>query len=147
MIRRPPRSTLFPYTTLFRSVGGRLIQVGASEYVVRGIGYIRRVSDLENIVVDAPNGTPVYLSSLGSVQLGSDLRRGLLEENGNGEVVGGIIVARYGENAKAVIDRVKTRLDELQKGLPPGVTIRTAYDRSELIERAVDTLKEALTEE
>ena len=128
-------------------VGGRLIQVGESEYIVRGIGYIRRVSDLENIVVDAPQGTPIYLSSLGTVQLGTELRRGLLEENGNGEVVGGIIVARYGENAKAVIDRVKVRLEELKKGLPPGVTIRTAYDRSELIERAVDTLQEALTEE
>ncbi|HEV7241553.1 MAG TPA: efflux RND transporter permease subunit [Thermoanaerobaculia bacterium] len=128
-------------------VGGRLIQVGQSEYIVRGIGYIRRVSDLENIVVDAPGGTPIYLSSIGTVQLSSDIRRGLLEENGNGEVVGGIIVARYGENAKAVIDRVKTRLAELEKGLPKGVTIRTAYDRSELIERAVATLKEALTEE
>ncbi|MDQ3280364.1 MAG: efflux RND transporter permease subunit [Acidobacteriota bacterium] len=128
-------------------VGGRLIQVGESEYIVRGIGYIRRVSDLENIVVDAPNGTPIYLSSLGSVQLGSELRRGLIDENGNGEVVGGIIVARYGENAKAVIDRVKARLKELERGLPPGVTIRTAYDRSALIERAVGTLEEALTEE
>jgi Cu(I)/Ag(I) efflux system membrane protein CusA/SilA len=128
-------------------VGGRLIQVGQSEYIVRGIGYVRRVSDLENIVVDAPGGTPIYLSSIGSVSLGSDIRRGLLEENGNGEVVGGIIVARYGENAKAVIDRVKVRMEELRKGLPPGVTVNTAYDRSQLIERAVDTLKEALTEE
>ncbi len=128
-------------------VGGRLIQVGQTEYIVRGIGYIKRVSDLENIVVDAPGGTPIYLSTIGTVQLSSDIRRGLLEENGNGEVVGGIIVARYGENAKAVIDRVKARLAELQKGLPEGVTIRTAYDRSELIERAVGTLKEALTEE
>ncbi len=128
-------------------VGGRLIQVGQSEYIVRGIGYIKRVSDLENIVVDAPNGTPIYLSSIGSVQLGSELRRGLLDENGKGEAVGGIIVARYGENAKAVIDRVKARLEDLKKGLPPGVTIQTSYDRSELIERAVGTLKEALTEE
>jgi Cu(I)/Ag(I) efflux system membrane protein CusA/SilA len=128
-------------------VGGRLIQVGESEYIVRGIGYIRRVADLENIVVDAPNGTPIYLSSLGTVQLGTELRRGLLDENGNGEVVGGIVVARYGENAKAVIDRVKARLEELKRGLPPGVTIHAAYDRSDLIERAVDTLKEALSEE
>jgi Cu(I)/Ag(I) efflux system membrane protein CusA/SilA len=128
-------------------VGGRLIQVGESEYIVRGIGYIRRVSDLESIVVDAPNGTPIYLSTLGTVQLGTELRRGLLDENGNGEVVGGIVVARYGENAKAVIDRVKTRLEELKKGLPPGVAIHVAYDRSDLIERAVDTLQEALTEE
>ncbi|HEX6178483.1 MAG TPA: CusA/CzcA family heavy metal efflux RND transporter [Thermoanaerobaculia bacterium] len=128
-------------------VGGRLIQVGQSEYIVRGIGYVRDVGDLESIVVDAPGGTPIYLSSLGTVTLGSELRRGLLEENGNGEVVGGIVVARYGENAKAVIDRVKVRLEELRHGLPEGVTIRTAYDRSELIERAVATLKEALIEE
>jgi Cu(I)/Ag(I) efflux system membrane protein CusA/SilA len=128
-------------------VGGRLVQIGQTEYIVRGIGYVRRVSDLENIVVDAPGGTPIYLSSLGTVQLSSDLRRGLLEENGNGEVVGGIIVARYGENAKAVIDRVKIRLKDLEKGLPEGVTVRVAYDRSDLIERAVATLKEALTEE
>ena len=128
-------------------VGGRLIQVGQTEYIVRGIGYVKRASDLESIVVDAPGGTPIYLSSLGTVQLGSDIRRGLLEENGRGEVVGGIIVARYGENAKAVIDRVQARLKELEKGLPAGVTIRTAYDRSALIERAVATLKEALTEE
>ena len=128
-------------------VGGRLIQVGQTESIVRGIGYVRSVRDLESIVVDAPGGTPIYLSSLGTVTLGSDIRRGLLDENGNGEVVGGIIVARYGENAKAVIDRVKTRLEELKKGLPPGVVVTTAYDRSELIERAVATLKEALTEE
>jgi len=128
-------------------VGGRLIEVGETEYIVRGIGYVKQVSDLETIVVDAPGGTPIYLSSLGTVTLGSELRRGLLDENGKGEVVGGIIVARYGENAKAVIDRVKVRLEELEKGLPPGVTIHTAYDRSELIERAVDTLKTALTEE
>lgn len=128
-------------------VGGRLIQVGQSEYIVRGIGYIKQVSDLENIVVDAPNGTPIYLSSLGSVQLGTELRRGLLDENGEGEVVGGIIVARQGENAKAVIDRVKVRLAELEKGLPEGVTVKIGYDRSDLIERAVGTLKEALTEE
>jgi len=128
-------------------VGGRLIQVGQTESIVRGIGYIRSVRDLESIVVDAPGGTPIYLSSLGTVSLGSDIRRGLLDENGNGEVVGGIIVARYGENAKAVIDRVKARLASLEKGLPSGVTIRTAYDRSDLIERAVATLKEALTEE
>ena len=128
-------------------VGGRLIQVGQTESIVRGIGYVRSVRDLETIVVDAPGGTPIYLASLGSVQLGTELRRGLVEQNGKGEVVGGIIVARYGENAKEVIDRVKVRLEELKKGLPPGVIVTTAYDRSDLIERAVGTLKEALTEE
>ena len=128
-------------------VGGRLIEVGQTEYIVRGIGYIKSVTDIQNIVVDAPNGVPVFLSSLGTVTTGPELRRGLLDENGNGEVVGGIIVARYGENAKEVIDRVKSRLADLEKGLPAGVTIHTAYDRSELIERAVGTLKGALTQE
>ena len=128
-------------------VGGRLLEVGQTEYIVRGIGYLRSVDDLANIVVAAPNGTPIFLSSLGTVTTGPELRRGLLDENGTGEVVGGIIVARYGENAKEVIDRVKARLAELEKGLPPGVTIHTAYDRSELIERAVGTLKEALSQE
>jgi len=128
-------------------VGGRLLEIGQTEYIVRGIGYVRSVADLSNIVVDAPNGVPIYLSSLGTVSTGPELRRGLLDENGRGEVVGGIVVARYGENAKEVIDAVKIRLAELGKGLPAGVTIHTAYDRSELIERAVDTLKEALTQE
>lgn len=128
-------------------VGGRLIEVGQSEYIVRGVGYVRSVEDLANIVVGAPGGVPIALSSLGTVSTGPELRRGLLDENGTGEVVGGIIVARHGENAREVIDRVKERLAELESGLPPGVTVRTAYDRSELIERAVDTLEGALTEE
>ncbi len=128
-------------------VGGRLIEIGQSEAIVRGVGYIRSVADLANIVVAAPNGVPVHLSSLGTVTTGPELRRGLLDENGRGEVVGGIVVARYGENAKEVIDRVKARLAELEKGLPAGVTLHVAYDRSDLIERAVDTLQEALTEE
>jgi copper/silver efflux system protein len=128
-------------------VGGRLLEIGQTEAVVRGVGYVRSVSDLANVVVAAPNGVPIPLSSLGTVTTGPELRRGLLDENGRGEVVGGIVVARYGENAKEVIDRVKARLAELEKGLPEGVALHVAYDRSELIERAVGTLKEALTEE
>ncbi|HEY0591012.1 MAG TPA: efflux RND transporter permease subunit, partial [Thermoanaerobaculia bacterium] len=129
-------------------VGGRLLELGAQEYIVRGLGYVRSVADLESIVVGADrNGTPIYLSQLGSVSIGGDVRRGLLDENGKGEVVGGIIVARYGENARDVIRRVKAQLAVLEAGLPEGVTVRTAYDRSDLIERAVGTLKEALTEE
>jgi Cu(I)/Ag(I) efflux system membrane protein CusA/SilA len=132
-------------------VGGRLLEIGQTEAVVRGVGYVRSVADLANIVVAAPDGVPIPLSSLGTVATGPELRRGLLHQidgkNGQGEVVGGIVVARHGENAKAVIDRVKARLAELEKGLPEGVTLRVAYDRSELIERAVDTLKEALTQE
>ena len=129
-------------------VGGRLLELGEQELIVRGIGYVTSVEDLESIVVSADAaGTPVYVSQLGSVAIGGDIRRGLLEENGKGEVVGGIIVARYGENARGVIDNVKARLAQLESGLPEGVTVTTAYDRSELIERAVDTLRTALTEE
>jgi Cu(I)/Ag(I) efflux system membrane protein CusA/SilA len=128
-------------------VGGRLIEIGQAEAIVRGIGYVRSVADLAGIVVAAPGGVPVDLASLGTVTTGPELRRGLLDENGRGEVVGGIVVARYGENAKEVIDRVKARLAELEKGLPEGVTLHIAYDRSELIARAVATLKEALSEE
>jgi copper/silver efflux system protein len=129
-------------------VGGRLLELGEQELIVRGIGYVTSVEDLESIVVAADAaGTPVYVSQLGSVAIGGDIRRGLLEENGKGEVVGGIIVARYGENARGVIDNVKARLAQLESGLPEGVTVTTAYDRSELIERAVGTLRTALTEE
>ena len=129
-------------------VGGRLLELGEQELIVRGIGYVTSVEDLESIVVSADAaGTPVYVSQLGTVAIGGDIRRGLLEENGKGEVVGGIIVARYGENARGVIDNVKARLAQLESGLPEGVTVTTAYDRSELIERAVGTLRTALTEE
>ncbi|MFC1628405.1 efflux RND transporter permease subunit [Gemmatimonadota bacterium] len=129
-------------------VGGRLLEMSDIEYVVRGLGYIKSIEDVENIVVGVtPEGTPIYVSNLGTVQLGGDIRRGLLDQNGEGEVVGGIIVMRYRENAKDVIDRVKARLAELEPGLPEGITIRTAYDRSELIENAVNTLRHTLTEE
>ncbi|HET7712106.1 MAG TPA: efflux RND transporter permease subunit, partial [Thermoanaerobaculia bacterium] len=128
-------------------VGGRLLEIGQSEYIVRGIGYFRSLQDIADVVVAAPNGVPITIASLGTVSAGPQLRRGLLEENGRGEVVGGIVVARYGENAKEVIERVKVRLRELEKGLPEGVTIHVGYDRSALIERAVGTLKTALTEE
>ncbi|HEU5162690.1 MAG TPA: CusA/CzcA family heavy metal efflux RND transporter, partial [Thermoanaerobaculia bacterium] len=129
-------------------VGGRLLEIGEQEHIVRGLGYVRSVRDLEEIVVGADrNGTPIHLAQLGSVTIGGDIRRGLLDENGQGEVVGGIIVARYGENARDVIERVKAQLEVLKAGLPEGVTVKTAYDRSDLIERAVATLKEALTEE
>ncbi|HVR42870.1 MAG TPA: CusA/CzcA family heavy metal efflux RND transporter [Thermoanaerobaculia bacterium] len=129
-------------------VGGRLLEIGEQELIVRGIGYVMSVEDLENIVVGADaRGTPIRLTELGSVSIGGALRRGLLDENGEGEVVGGIVVAQYGENARDVIRRVKERLAVLAAGLPEGVTVRTAYDRSELIERAVDTLRTALTEE
>ena len=119
-----------------------------AEYLIRGKGYIKSLKDLEDIVVGADmRGTPIYVKNLGTVQLGGAIRRGLLDMNGEGEAVGGIIVMRYGENAKDVIDRVKEKITSLEKGLPPGVKIMVSYDRSDLIERAIDTLKRTLTEE
>lgn len=129
-------------------VGGGLIEQNDAEYVVRGLGYVKGIQDLENLVLKAgPGGVPVYVKDVATVQLGPAERRGLLDKNGTGEVVGGIVVMRQGENAKAVIDRVKGKLAELQKGLPDGVRIESAYDRSDLIERAVETLKGTLIEE
>ncbi len=129
-------------------VGGKILEVSDAEYFVRGQGYIRSVGDVENSVVGSgPDGTPVYIRNIGTVQLGGDIRRGSLEKDGQGQVVGGIVVMRYGENAKDVIDRVKARIAEISPGLPAGVTIKTAYDRSSLIMAAVNTLSQALVEE
>jgi Cu(I)/Ag(I) efflux system membrane protein CusA/SilA len=131
-----------------KDVGGRLIEQADAEYLIRGKGYVRSRQDLENIVVGADmRGTPIYVKNLGTVQMGGAIRRGLLDMNGEGEAVGGIVVMRYGENAKDVIDRVKAKIRELEKGLPPGVRIMVSYDRSDLIERAIDTLKRNLLEE
>ncbi len=131
-----------------KDVGGRLIEQADAEYLIRGQGYVKSKGDLENIVVGADmRGTPIYVKNLGVVQMGGAIRRGLLELNGEGEAVGGIVVMRYGENAKDVIDRVKVKIKDLEKGLPPGVKIKVAYDRSDLIERAIDTLKHNLLEE
>jgi copper/silver efflux system protein len=129
-------------------VGGSLIQQSDAEFLIRGRGYVKTQADLENIVIGSdPRGTPIYVKNLGTVQMGGAIRRGLLDMNGQGEAVGGIVVMRYGENAKDVIDGVKEKIRSLQKGLPPGVTIGVSYDRSDLIERAVDTLKHSLLEE
>ncbi|GLI36532.1 CusA/CzcA family heavy metal efflux RND transporter [Geobacter hydrogenophilus] len=129
-------------------VGGRLLEQADAEYLIRGKGYIKSPKDLEDIVVGADmRGTPVYVKNLGTVQLGGAIRRGLLDMNGEGEAVGGIVVMRYGENAKDVIDRVKEKISSLEKGLPPGVKIMVSYDRSDLITRAIDTLKHSLLEE
>ena len=129
-------------------VGGRLLEQADAEFLIRGKGYIKSQKDLEDIVVGADlRGTPIYVKNLGTVQMGGAIRRGLLDKNGEGEAVGGIVVMRYGENAKDVIDRVKEKIVSLEKGLPPGVTIKVSYDRSDLIERAIETLKHSLTEE
>jgi len=129
-------------------VGGKILEISDAEYFVRGQGYIQSLRDVENIMVGSgPNGTPVFIKNIGTVQMGGDQRRGALEKDGKGQVVGGIVVMRYGENAKAVIDRVKQRIVEITPGLPEGVEIKTAYDRSDLIMAAIGTLKRALLEE
>jgi len=130
-------------------VGGEVIEMGEMEFMVRGLGYIKSIDDVKNIplMVDKKSGTPVYVKDVGDVALGPLMRRGLAESNGEGEVVGGIIVMRYGQNALEVIENVKKKLEALKQGLPEDVKIEMAYDRSSLIERAIGTLKEKLIEE
>jgi len=129
-------------------VGGRLLEMGETEFMVRGLGTINSVDNIKKIPVGlGSNNAPILLEDIAIVQTGPELRRGLAEWNGQGETVGGIIVMRYGENALEVINGVKTKLEELKKGLPEGVNLETAYDRSSLIKRAISTLKEKLLEE
>ena len=128
------------------NVGGKIIEENGMEFVVRGIGLVNSISDLENIVVSQNNGMPIYLKDMATVQLGGDFRRGALDVNGH-EVVGGVVIMRNGENAMAVIKAVKEKIAQISSGLPPGVSIKPFYDRSDLISRTLDTLKHALTEE
>ena len=131
-----------------KDVGGRNIESSDIEYFVRGKGYIRDSRDIEEInLMTGKNGNPVKIKDIASVQIGGDIRRGMLDFNGEGEVVGGSIVMRYGENAQTVIDRVKGKLSELEKGLPEGVTVQVDYDRSDLISKAIKTLRDAIIEE
>jgi len=130
-----------------RDVGGRVIEMAETEYMVRGKGYLRGKSDLETLVVKSGQGAPVLIRDIARVELGPDERRGLTELNGEGEVVSGIAMARYGENALEVIQNIKARIAEISPGLPAGVTIKAVYDRSELIHRAIDALKSTLLEE
>ena len=128
-------------------VGGKIFEVAATEYYVRGRGYIKSIADLEDIPVKVVNGTPIYVKDVGTVHLGPDLRRGVAELDGKGEVVGGIVVMRYGENALTVIDGIKKKLAEIKSSLPPGVDIVPTYDRSTLINNSIATLREKLIEE
>jgi copper/silver efflux system protein len=128
-------------------VGGKVFEIATKEYFVRGHGYIKDPRDIENIVLKVENGTPVYIRNVGTVHLGPDIRRGVAEFDGKGEVVGGIVVMRYGENALTVIDGVKRKLKEIEPSLPKGVRVVPVYDRSELIHHAIDTLREKLIEE
>ena len=129
-------------------VGGKLVEMAETEYMVRGLGYIQSIDDLNVIPVGVDeNGTPIRLQDVAHVHLGPELRRGVAELNGEGEVAGGVVIMRYGENAMAVIERVRAKLEELKPGLPEGVEIVPVYDRGDLITRAVDNLKEKLIEE
>lgn len=129
-------------------VGGKLVEMGETEFMVRGLGYIQSITDIQNTPVGVDeNGTPILIRNVANVHLGPELRRGLTDWDGEGEVVGGIVVMRYGENALKTIDAVKTKLTELEKGLPEGVQVKTAYDRSSLIQRAINNLRSKLLEE
>ncbi len=128
-------------------VGGRKFEMSDMAYIIRGLGYIKNKDDIESIALGNYNGIPVRVKDIGTVQMGGDLRLGIFDENGEGEVVGGIVVMRYGENADNVIAAVKEKMKDVQKGLPEGVTFKTAYDRSELIEAAVGNIKVKLIEE
>jgi Cu(I)/Ag(I) efflux system membrane protein CusA/SilA len=126
-------------------VGGRLVEFAGAEYMVRGRGYARSISDIEQIVVgDDGEGTPILVRDVARVAMGPDIRRGVVDLDGEGDTVGGIIVMRYGENALNVIERVKEKIDSIRPSLPPGVELVTTYDRSELIQRSIDNLKEEL---
>jgi Cu(I)/Ag(I) efflux system membrane protein CusA/SilA len=128
-------------------VGGKVFEVGSTEYYVRGRGYIKSIEDIEGIPLRTQNGTPVCIKNVGTVHLGPDIRRGVTELNGEGEVVGGIVVMRYGQNSLNVIDGIKRKLEEIKPSLPEGVEVVTTYDRSQLILRSIATLREKLIEE
>lgn len=129
-------------------VGGRVLEMSGREYFVRGRGYLENLGDLGRVAIRAgPDGTPIRVGDVGTLQFGGDIRRGLAELDGKGETVGAIVMARYGENALDVISRVKARLGELKSALPEGVEVVPTYDRSTLIERAIATLRSSLTEE
>jgi len=128
-------------------VGGRKFEMADMAYIIRGLGYIKSIDDVENIALGNYNGIPVRVKDIGSVQMGGDLRLGIFDMDGKGEVVGGIVVMRYGENADKVIKDVKAKMNEVEKGLPEGVTFKTSYDRSTLIEDAVKSVKKTLVEE
>lgn len=128
-------------------VGGRVLEMGGAQYMIRGLGYLRSLQDLEVVPVATKNGTPVLVRDLGTVTFGPDIRQGVAEWNGEGETVGGIIVMRYGMNALRVIDGVKKKLAEIKPSLPPGVEIVSGYDRSGLIQASIATLQRDLLEE
>jgi Cu(I)/Ag(I) efflux system membrane protein CusA/SilA len=130
-----------------RDVGGRVVEMAETEYMVRGEGYLRGIQDIEDLVVKAEGGTPVLVRDVARVELGPDERRGVTELNGEGEVVSGVAIARYGQNALEVIENVKAKLRDIAPGLPEGVSIEPVYDRSVLILKAIRNLRDKLIEE
>jgi copper/silver efflux system protein len=133
--------------TSTNEVGGRVLELSGTRYMIRGLGYLRSLSDLENVPVMAKNGTPVLIKDLGTVSFGPDIREGVAEWQGEGETVGGIVVMRYGLNALNVINGVKKKLAEVKGSLPPGVEVVAGYDRAGLIEDSIRTLQRDLLEE
>jgi Cu(I)/Ag(I) efflux system membrane protein CusA/SilA len=128
-------------------VGGRKFEMADMAYIIRGLGYIKNKEDVESIAVTQFNGIPVTVRDIGTVQMGGDLRLGIFDKDGEGEVVGGIVVMRYNENANKVITAIKAKMKEVEKGLPEGVTFKTSYDRSELIKAAIASVRGTLIEE
>jgi len=128
-------------------VGGRKFELSDIGYIIKTTGYIKSLNEIENIPLKTVNTIPIQIKDVATVQMGGDLRLGIVDENGEGEKVGGIVIMRYGQNAKEVIDRVKIKIEDIKKGLPAGITIKPAYDRSDLINATISTLKEAVTEE
>jgi CzcA family heavy metal efflux pump len=128
-------------------VGGRKLDMSGMGYIIRGLGYIKNKNDIENIALSNNNGIPVRVSDIGTVQMGGDLRLGIVDANGEGEVVGGVVIMRYGENADKVIKLLKKKMADVQKGLPQGVSFKIDYDRSNLIEAAIGNIKDKLIEE
>src|SRR5205814_9689270 len=128
-------------------VGGRVLELSGTRYMIRGLGYLKTLADLENVPLMAKNGTPVLIKDVGTVAFGPDIREGVSEWNGQGETVGGIVVMRYGLNALNVIEGVKKKLAQIKPSLPPGVEVVAGYDRSELIHASINTLQRDLLEE
>lgn len=128
-------------------VGGRKFEQSDIGYIIKGLGYIKNIKEIENIPLKTINSVPVRVKDVAAVQMGGELRLGIVDENGEGEKVGGIVVMRYGENAKDVIVRLKEKIKDVEKGMPKGVKLTVAYDRSDLIDATIATLKEAVLEE
>ena len=128
-------------------VGGRKLEMSGMGYIIRGLGYIKNKNDIENVALGNNNGIPVRVKDIGTVQMGGNLRLGIVDANGDGEVVGGVVIMRYGENADKVIKLLKTKMADVQKGLPAGVSFKIDYDRSTLIEAAIHNIRDKLIEE